>query len=269
MSVPVTAEAYQGPAAPPTADDILPRAASHPNQPAKAQPRRVTIRLAGTARPAGEGHAAQARPAGVLGAASAPEPSAPGAAAAADQLARSASGGLTLRKRGSGTLGGVDPMLRIKPSKAQRMLSDDADSAATAAGAAPRTSARRTSHGTGSTLLQMQGGMGKPTFVELVTAGAFPPGTYEFTVGTAQAVAATVQPSGVILYAGEEHTSISAFALAAARSRNPQRQACDGWKELRLGGRKLEAWRDAYVRGETPPDALQVRSTPDGDAGSN
>jgi hypothetical protein len=89
----------------------------------------------------------------------------------------------------------------------------------------------------------------------LVTAGYILPGLYEFGIGTAQCVTAEVTESGTIRCASEEHGSISSFALAAARSRNPLRQACDGWKEVRLGGRKLEACRDAFVRGVSPPNA--------------
>jgi hypothetical protein len=262
MSAPVTAwdAAHFAPA---HATHPLPHAASQPQKTSCPPPaRRVTIRTSGAGR-ASQGGAANANGAahanGVLGAWSAPEPSAAGAAAAATgPLVQSASGGLTLRKRGSGTLGGgFDAVLRVKPSKTQRLLSDDADSGATPA-AGQRTSGRRSHHGGAGALLQMQSSMGKPTFVELVTVGAFPPGNYEFTVGTAQGVVATVLPTGAIVYAGEEHHSISAFALAAARSRNPARQACDGWKEVRLAGRKLEAWRDAFLRDEAPPHAPRL-----------
>lgn len=95
---------------------------------------------------------------------------------------------------------------------------------------------------------------GKPTFCDLVTAGAFPPGTYEFSVGTVQSVTASVNAGGVITYGSEQYASISSFALAAARSRNPARQACDGWKEVRLAGRKLELWRQAYLAKQPPPE---------------
>jgi hypothetical protein len=93
---------------------------------------------------------------------------------------------------------------------------------------------------------------GKPTFCDLVQAGAFPPGTYEFSVGTVQSVTASVNAAGVITYGQEQYQSISSFALAAARSRNPNRQACDGWKEVRLQGRKLELWRQAFLNKQPP-----------------
>jgi hypothetical protein len=95
---------------------------------------------------------------------------------------------------------------------------------------------------------------GKPTFCDLVQAGAFPPGTYEFSVGTVQSVTASVNSAGVITYGQEQYNSISSFALAAARSRNPNRQACDGWKEVRLQGRKLELWRQAFLNKQPPPE---------------
>jgi hypothetical protein len=95
---------------------------------------------------------------------------------------------------------------------------------------------------------------GKPTFCDLVQAGAFPPGTYEFSVGTVQSVTASVNAAGVITYGQEQYQSISSFALAAARSRNPNRQACDGWKEVRLQGRKLELWRQAFLNKQPVPE---------------
>lgn len=94
---------------------------------------------------------------------------------------------------------------------------------------------------------------GKPTFADLVAAGVFQPGDYEFSVGMVQGVHASVLPTGVIRYNSDEYQSISSFALAAARSRNPARQACDGWKEVRWNGRKLEAWRQAFVTGQAHP----------------
>lgn len=94
---------------------------------------------------------------------------------------------------------------------------------------------------------------GKPTFSDLVQAGAFPPGTYEFSVGTVQSIIASVSASGLITFGQEQYQSISSFALAAARSRNPARQACDGWKEVRLQGKKLEIWRQAFLNKQPPP----------------
>jgi hypothetical protein len=42
-----------------------------------------------------------------------------------------------------------------------------------------------------------------------------------------------VPVSGAIIFNGQQYSSISAFALAAARTVNPKRQVCDGWKEVR------------------------------------
>eukprot|EP00775_Hariotina_reticulata_P008015 gene8015-8213_t len=95
---------------------------------------------------------------------------------------------------------------------------------------------------------------GKPTFSDLVQAGAFPSGTFEFSVGTVQSIIATVANTGVITYGSDQYQSISSFALAAARSRNPSRQACDGWKEVRLQGHKLELWRQAFLKKAPPPE---------------
>jgi hypothetical protein len=153
--------------------------------------------------------------------------------------ARSAS--LTLRKRDSGSLG-PDPG-HAKPSKWARTAGDEAESAASAPPRPPPGPPLPSSN--------------KPPFSELVTSGAFPAGEYEFDVGTAVGVAAVVLPRGTIRYAGEEHGSISSFALAAARSANPARSSCDGWREVRLGGLRLEAWRRAYVEGVAPPEAPQ------------
>lgn len=55
-------------------------------------------------------------------------------------------------------------------------------------------------------------------------------------------------PAGVIVYAGDSYSSISSFALAAARSRNPQRQACDGWKEVRLNAQRLDTFRAKFIQ---------------------
>lgn len=50
------------------------------------------------------------------------------------------------------------------------------------------------------------------------------------------------------MYAGDSYSSISSFALAAARSRNPQRQACDGWKEVRLDSQRLDTFRAKFIQ---------------------
>jgi hypothetical protein len=95
---------------------------------------------------------------------------------------------------------------------------------------------------------------GRPTFADLVTNGYFPPGDYRFTVGTAQQVEARVKPDGTIRCNGSEYVTISNFALSQTRLRNPSRQACDGWREVRLGGVKLEVWRTAYTSKDPAPE---------------
>ena len=45
-----------------------------------------------------------------------------------------------------------------------------------------------------------------------------------------------VTPGGDIVHEGMAFPSISAFALVVLRSRNAERQACDGWKEVSPGG---------------------------------
>jgi hypothetical protein len=224
----------------------------------RVPPRRVTIKLGGSVARTGQQRVATA-----------------GEGAAS--LARSASASLALRKRGSGSLGnpgayadeaaasggpcaaGDGGTPRLKPSKSARLLApqpggEEVDSAASA----PRSSARRAYSGPGHAGLAMQ--HSRPSFADLVAAGVFPPGAYDFAVGTAPPVTAVVTPGGGIEYGGDAFGSISAFALAAARERNPTRQACDGWKEVRLGGRRLEAWRDAYLAGAPPPEVPPPRA---------
>jgi len=211
-------------------------------------PRRLTIKLSGSGR-------LNRSPSGHNRSASAIDPMAPGSSS----LARSASGGFTIRKRGSGpTHPAVDTPLQLKRSKSQRLVAgDEADSAVTPHVHASTRPVRRPNTGGMSAHSSAALERGKPSFADIVNGGVFPPGVYEFSVGTVQGVTAQVMPGGSIMYAGEEHHSISSFALAAARSRNPQRQACDGWKEVRLNGRKLEAWRQSFVRGTPPPEAPQ------------
>jgi hypothetical protein len=56
------------------------------------------------------------------------------------------------------------------------------------------------------------------------------PGSYRFTVGL-QDVAAALEPSGCILYAGARYRAISKFALTVLRERNPARQV-RRWSDL-------------------------------------
>ncbi|KAI8464684.1 MAG: hypothetical protein J3K34DRAFT_526002 [Monoraphidium minutum] len=244
LSLPDAAPLAPGAAAPTPAAGQAAGAAS-----GGAPPRRVTIRFSGSLGAPLQGDGAAAASQGQQ---------------AASGLARSASGGLTLRKRGSGLVGpgaAAEAQARLRPSKSQRLLSDDgADShAALLAPPAPppRGHAGSPLGGAGSAPLAAAAPGGRRvSLADLVSAGYLPPGDYEFGVGAAQSVSAAVTPRGSIVFCGEEHGSVSSFALAAARGRNPARQACDGWKEVRLGGRRLEAFRDAYVRGLPPPNVL-------------
>lgn len=53
---------------------------------------------------------------------------------------------------------------------------------------------------------------------------------------------------GAIEYKGNSFHSISSFALAVIRERNPGRRSCDGWKDVKWKGQRLEALRDQYFR---------------------
>lgn len=55
-------------------------------------------------------------------------------------------------------------------------------------------------------------------------------------------------PAGEILYCGNAYPSISAFALVVLRSRNSERIACDGWREVRHNGIKMEVLRKECLR---------------------
>jgi hypothetical protein len=162
------------------------------------------------------------------------------------------------RKRGSAAAPAAgDAAARLKRSKSEKLLGEDGADAGLGGPLSPMPSAAgRGSSGGGAAGLSEPPGRGKPSFADLVAARVLAPGVYDFSVGTAQCVTAEVTPSGTIVLAGVEHGSISSFALAAARSRNPTRQACDGWREVRLGGRRLEAWRRALVEGTAPPEAV-------------
>lgn len=48
------------------------------------------------------------------------------------------------------------------------------------------------------------------------------------------AAIAVLLPTGTMLCGLGEFRSVSALALTVLRQRNPQRRACDGWKEVRV-----------------------------------
>jgi hypothetical protein len=68
------------------------------------------------------------------------------------------------------------------------------------------------------------------------------PGSYRFAVGNAE-VGAVIEEDGAITYNGNRYRAISKFALVVLRERNPQRQSCDGWKEVGWNGEKLDTLR--------------------------
>lgn len=88
----------------------------------------------------------------------------------------------------------------------------------------------------------------KPSFSDLVNLGLIAPGEYEFTVGNIPGVVVNVMPAGAIQFNNKDYNSISSFALAALKSRNPSRQACDGWKEVRWKGQRLEVMRQRCMK---------------------
>lgn len=53
--------------------------------------------------------------------------------------------------------------------------------------------------------------------------------------------------AGVLVWAGQEYPSISSFALHVLKTRNPERRACDGWREVRLNGKRLEVFKHAWI----------------------
>lgn len=57
----------------------------------------------------------------------------------------------------------------------------------------------------------------------------------------------TVFYPGSIVYKETEFHSISSFALAVIRERNPCRLACDGWKDVKCEGRRLDSLREMYL----------------------
>lgn len=51
----------------------------------------------------------------------------------------------------------------------------------------------------------------------------------------------------MIGWGGQEYPSISSFALHVLKTRNPDRRACDGWREVRLAGKRLEVFKHAWI----------------------
>lgn len=83
-----------------------------------------------------------------------------------------------------------------------------------------------------------------PSFADIVRHGLLSPGRIAFAVGNIkEEVDVEITRAGDIVHEGAAYPSISAFALAVLRSRNSDRQACDGWKEVRLNGVKMDVTR--------------------------
>ncbi|GMH43620.1 hypothetical protein BSKO_11542 [Bryopsis sp. KO-2023] len=91
-------------------------------------------------------------------------------------------------------------------------------------------------------------GGGRTTFADMVNAKLIEPGSHKWTVGHEPDVEVTVQPNGCIDYKGTSFHSISSFALAVIRQRNPGRRSCDGWKDVKWNGQKMESLRDAFFK---------------------
>jgi len=90
---------------------------------------------------------------------------------------------------------------------------------------------------------------GRTTFADMVRARLVRTGTQKWAVGHDSDVTVTVTPEGAILYKDGEYNSISSFALAVIRERNPGRRSCDGWKDVKCEGQRLEALRERYLCG--------------------
>lgn len=101
---------------------------------------------------------------------------------------------------------------------------------------------------------------GRTTFADLVHAQLVRTGIQKWTVGHETDIVVTVKPEGPpltatnthasvgsILYKGMEYHSISSFALAVIRERNPGRRSCDGWKDVKCEGQRLETIRERYL----------------------
>lgn len=90
---------------------------------------------------------------------------------------------------------------------------------------------------------------GRTTFADVVHAHLVKTGFQKLAVGHHPDVTVNVLPEGSILYKGVVYNSISSFALAVIRERNPGRRSCDGWKDVKYEGQRLEALRKKYELG--------------------
>lgn len=87
------------------------------------------------------------------------------------------------------------------------------------------------------------------------------PGAYRFTVGM-QDIHASLEADGTIVYGGTRYRAISKFALVVLRERNPQRQSCDGWKEVAWNGEKLDVLRARFQSAQRKAAARKAAASP-------
>ncbi|MEW5303696.1 MAG: hypothetical protein WDW36_006365 [Sanguina aurantia] len=113
-------------------------------------------------------------------------------------------------------------------------LADGSSSSAAAAAAAAASA------GGGAT-------RGLPVLADIVKAGLVPAGAQQFLVGNVILVDAVLGLDGTFVHAGQGHDSLSSFALAALKPRNPARMSCDGWKEVRWQGASMEDLRQRCI----------------------
>eukprot|EP00803_Ostreobium_quekettii_P003889 evm.model.scf_407EXC.2 EVM.evm.TU.scf_407EXC.2 scf_407EXC:14109-19988(-) len=100
---------------------------------------------------------------------------------------------------------------------------------------------------TGHTCPHKNEGGGRATFADVVNAGLICPGKYRWTVGQDQSVEVDISNDGAILYKDADYCSISSFALSVIRERNPGRRSCDGWKDVKWKGQRLEVLREQFL----------------------
>eukprot|EP00210_Caulerpa_lentillifera_P009182 g8754.t1 len=88
---------------------------------------------------------------------------------------------------------------------------------------------------------------GRSTFADMVRDNVIKTGPQVWTVGHDANIHVFVKPNGCIVYKDSEFNSISSFALAVIRERNPSRLACDGWKDVKYEGKRLDSLRESYL----------------------
>lgn len=84
------------------------------------------------------------------------------------------------------------------------------------------------------------------------------PGHQQLLIGNSTLVDVEILDDGNIAYDGLVFESISRLALQVLRRKNPGRRACDGWQEVKLGGKRLDALRQEAVRKDAGAVAVQL-----------